>query len=118
MCSIRTAEIMTHRRTMSLRQHILAINGFGPGLQALFGARLKEARRQTDLTQSALAESAGLMRQYVAKIERAPINAALATMVAVTRIQSMAVGGMLQLQDPPKKIAPNQIIPLAASACT
>jgi DNA-binding XRE family transcriptional regulator len=102
MCGMRTAEIMTHRQTMSLRQHILAINGSGPGLQALFGARLKEARRQTDLTQSALAESAGLM-QYVAKIERAPINAALATMVAATRIQSMAVGGMLQLQDPPKK---------------
>ena len=88
---------------MSLEQHIPATDGFEPGLQALFGARLKEARRQTDLTQSALAESAGLMRQYVAKIERAPINVALATMAAVARIQSVAVGGMLQLQVPSKK---------------
>jgi hypothetical protein len=103
MCSIRTAEIMTHRRTVSLEQHIPAADGFEPGPQALFGARVKEARRQTDLTQTALAESAVLRRQYVAKIVRAPINVALATMAAVTRIQSMAVGGMLHLQVPPKK---------------
>ena len=59
-------------------------------------------RRGADLTRTALAESAG-WRQYVAKIDRAPINAALATMATITRIQSMAVGGMLQSQDPPKK---------------
>jgi DNA-binding XRE family transcriptional regulator len=94
---------VTHPPTKSLKQHILAMNGFGHGLQAVFGARLKEARREADLTQTALAESAGLRRQYVAEIERAPINAALATIAPVTRIQSMAVGGMLQLQVPPKK---------------
>ena len=103
---------------MSLEQHIPATEEFAPVLQSLFGTGLKQARRQTDLTQTALAESAGLRRQYVAKIERAPINAALATMAAVTRIQSVAVGGMLQLQVPPEKIASNQIIPLAAPACT
>jgi DNA-binding XRE family transcriptional regulator len=117
MCRIRTPKIITQRRTMSLEQHISAIDGFEPGLQALFGSRLKETRRQTDLTQTALAESAGLRRQYAAKIKRAAINAALATMAAVTRIQSVAVGGMLQIQVP-QKIASNQIIPLAAPACT
>jgi hypothetical protein len=94
---------MTHHETMSPKQYILTINGFEPGLLALFCTRSKEARRQTDLTQSALAESAVLRRQYIAKIVRAPINVALATMAAVTPIQSTAVGGMLQLQVPPKK---------------
>jgi DNA-binding XRE family transcriptional regulator len=99
---------MTHRQTMSPKQHILAINGFEPGRQALFGTRLKEARHQTDPTQTVLAESAVLMRQYVAKIERAPINPALATMAAVTRIQTVAGGGMLQLQVPQKNsVKPN-----------
>ena len=93
MCSIRTAEIVTQRGTMSLEQHIPATDGFEPSLQSLFGTRLKQARREADLPQTALAESAGLRRQYVAKIERGPINAASATMAAVTRIQSMAVGG-------------------------
>jgi DNA-binding XRE family transcriptional regulator len=99
---------MTHRQTMSPKQHILAINGFESGLQALFGTRLQEARRQTDPTQTALAASARLTRHYVTKIERAPISAALATIVAVTRIQTVAVGGMLQLQVPQKNsVKPN-----------
>ena len=69
MCSIRTAKIVTHRRTMSIEQYVAAIDGFGPSLQALFGTRLKEARRKADLTQTTLAKLAWLTRQYVAKID-------------------------------------------------
>jgi transcriptional regulator with XRE-family HTH domain len=88
---------------MSLEKHIPATDGFEPGLPALFGATLKEARREADLTQTAVAESARLTRQYVAKIERAPINAPLVTMAAVARVPAMEAGDMLQLQVPPKK---------------
>ena len=80
---------------MSLEQHIPATDGFEPGLPALFGLKLTEARREANLTPSARAESAELMVHYVAKIVHDPINPALATMAAVTRVQSMAV--------PPKK---------------
>jgi DNA-binding XRE family transcriptional regulator len=86
---------MTHRQTVSPKQHILATDGFEPGLPALFGLKLKEARREASLTPSARAESAELMRHYVAKIVHDPINPALATMASVARVQSMAV--------PPKK---------------
>jgi hypothetical protein len=80
---------------MSLQQHIAATDGFKPGLPSLFGARVKEARREANLTPSARAKSAVVMRHYVAKIEYDPNNPALATMAAVTCVQSMAV--------PPKK---------------
>jgi DNA-binding XRE family transcriptional regulator len=103
MCSIRTAEIMTQRGTMSLEQHIPTTEEFAPILQSLFGTGLKQARREANLPQTALAESAGLRRQYVAKIERGPINAASATMAAVTRIQSMAVGGCAHYRAHQKK---------------
>ena len=80
---------------MSLEQHIAATDGFEPGLPAVFGLKLKKARREANLTPNARAESAELMRHYVAKIVHGRISPALTTMAAVTRVQSMAV--------PPKK---------------
>jgi len=103
MCRIRTAEIVTHYPTMSLKQHAPATAALGSVRQTLFGARLKEPRRETDLTHSALAESPRVTRRYVAKIERASVKPALVAIAAVTRVQSMVVADMLQLSAPPEK---------------
>jgi transcriptional regulator with XRE-family HTH domain len=61
------------------------------------------ARHKAKLTQAALAESAGLTQQYVAKIEAGQINPTLATMAAVARVLDMEIGDMLRLAGPPTK---------------
>jgi len=102
---------------MSLEQHIPATDGFELDLQALFGARLKEARRQTDPTQTALAASTGLMRQYVTKFGRpqsVPLWRPWSQSHASKAWQSAACSNYRFH----KKIASNQINPLAPPACT
>jgi transcriptional regulator with XRE-family HTH domain len=69
-------------------------------LQARFGKILREARRNAGLTQSALADMAGLTQQYVAKIEAGQINPTLATMASVAGVLDLDVGDMLRPTDP------------------
>lgn len=78
-------------------------DGSRPHLQTRFGERLREARQKAKLTQAALAESAGLTQQYVAKIETGRINPTLATMAAVARVLGTEIGDMLRLAGPPTK---------------
>jgi transcriptional regulator with XRE-family HTH domain len=79
------------------------IDGSRPDLQTRFGERLREARHKAKLTQAALAESAGLTQQYVAKIEAGQINPTFATMAAVARVLGTEIGDMLRLASPPTK---------------
>jgi transcriptional regulator with XRE-family HTH domain len=79
------------------------VDGSRPDLQTRFGERLREARQKAKLTQAALAESAGLTQQYVAKIEAGQINPTLATMAAVARVLGTEIGDMLCLAGPPTK---------------
>jgi transcriptional regulator with XRE-family HTH domain len=78
-------------------------DGARPDLQTRFGERLREARHKAKLTQAALADSAGLTQQYVAKIEAAQINPTLATMAAIARVLGTEIGDMLRLAGPPTK---------------
>jgi transcriptional regulator with XRE-family HTH domain len=79
------------------------IDGSRPDLQTRFGEKLREARHKAKLTQAALAESAGLTQQYVAKIEAGQINPTFATMAAVARVLGTEIGDMLRLASPPTK---------------
>ena len=51
----------------------------------LFGERLRELRTERDLSQEALAELAGLDRNYIGQIERAERNAALVNIVQIAK---------------------------------
>lgn len=70
-----------------------------PGLQAHFGTTLRKARGEAGLTQTALADLAGMSQQYIAKIEAGQINPTLATMEAIAMALHLDVGNMLTRSD-------------------
>ena len=92
--------MMSSERDVTQSSHA---DGTRPDLQTRFGERLREARHKAKLTQAALAESAGLTQQYVAKIEAGQINPTLATMAAVARVLGTEIGDMLSLAGLPTK---------------
>ena len=51
----------------------------------LFGERLRELRTERELSQEALAELAGLDRNYIGQIERAERNVALVNIVRIAK---------------------------------
>ncbi|QZP09855.1 helix-turn-helix domain-containing protein [Caenibius sp. WL] len=62
----------------------------------IFARRLREARRETGLTQARLAELAGLDRTYISHLERGVANPSLAKMVQLARIVGKSVADLLR----------------------
>jgi transcriptional regulator with XRE-family HTH domain len=60
----------------------------------LFGERLRELRTERDLSQEALAELAGLDRNYIGQIERAERNVALVNIVRIAKALETEPGAL------------------------
>lgn len=58
----------------------------------LFGERLRELRRERNLSQEHLAELAGLDRNYIGQIERAERNVALVNIVRIAKALEVEPG--------------------------
>lgn len=58
----------------------------------LFGERLRELRTERNLSQEALAELAGLDRNYIGQIERAERNVALVNIVRIAKALEIEPG--------------------------
>jgi transcriptional regulator with XRE-family HTH domain len=58
----------------------------------IFGERLRELRTERDLSQEALAELAGLDRNYIGQIERAERNVALVNIVRIAKALEVEPG--------------------------
>lgn len=72
------------------------INPAMPTELDIFARRLREARRETGLTQARLAELAGLDRTYISHLERGVANPSLAKMVQLARIVGKSVADLLR----------------------
>jgi transcriptional regulator with XRE-family HTH domain len=64
-------------------------------LVAIFGANLKFARLEMGLTQAQLAEQAGLLQQYVSRLESGKQNVTLTTAQALAKVVGRDVSAML-----------------------
>lgn len=58
------------------------------------GARLKEARKKKRLTLDALAETCGVTKGYLSKLERDQVNASVASLVRVCAALDVPVGSL------------------------
>jgi transcriptional regulator with XRE-family HTH domain len=67
---------------------------------ATFGANLKAARLKMGLTQTELAEAAGLLQQYVSRVEQGRQNVTLTTARTLARVVNRDVRTLLT---PPRK---------------
>jgi transcriptional regulator with XRE-family HTH domain len=65
-------------------------------LVAVFGANLKAARLKQGLTQTQLAERAGLLQQYVSLVEAGKQNVTLTTAQTLARVVHQNVSEMLR----------------------
>lgn len=64
-------------------------------LVAIFGANLKAARLKAGLTQTELAERAGLLQQYVSLVESGKQNVTLTTAQALAKVVDRDVRTLL-----------------------
>ncbi|HEU4702567.1 MAG TPA: helix-turn-helix transcriptional regulator [Conexibacter sp.] len=66
-----------------------------PSPKSVFGRVLRRIRRERDLSQEALAHSAGLARNHVSELERARRDPGLATVVQIADALNMGVGELM-----------------------
>ncbi|HEV2890455.1 MAG TPA: helix-turn-helix transcriptional regulator [Frankiaceae bacterium] len=67
----------------------------------VFGARLREFRRRQKLTQSDIAERAGVSLMYVSQIERGLRNPTLAVVVRLAHAVDVTACDLISGVDPP-----------------
>ncbi|QZP08977.1 helix-turn-helix transcriptional regulator [Caenibius sp. WL] len=67
-----------------------------PTEQHIFARRLREARRESGLTQARLAELSGLDRTYISHLERGLANPSLLKMSQLARIVGKSVADLLR----------------------
>ena len=65
----------------------------------VFGRALRRARRERDLSQEALARSAGIAPNHVSELERARKDPRLTTLVQLADALEMGVGELLRPLD-------------------
>ncbi len=63
--------------------------------KSVFGRVLRRVRRERDLSQEALAASAGLARNHVSELERARRDPGLVTIVQLADALEMGVGDLM-----------------------
>lgn len=64
-------------------------------LEVRFGAKLRQIRKENDVSQEALAEKAGLTRSYIGRIDRGMINVSLATLYKLADALEVTPGELL-----------------------
>jgi transcriptional regulator with XRE-family HTH domain len=70
-----------------------------PSSKSVFGLVLRRIRRERDLSQEALAASAGLARNHVSELERARRDPSLATIVQLADALKMTMAELMRLFD-------------------
>jgi DNA-binding XRE family transcriptional regulator len=72
-------------------------------LLALFGANLRAARLKSGLTQTQLAEQAGLLQQYVSLVESGKQNVTLTTALSFARVVGLELIDLLHRPKSPTR---------------
>jgi transcriptional regulator with XRE-family HTH domain len=67
-----------------------------PDVLARFGARLRELRAETGLSQEAFAAKCGLDRTYISGIERGQRNVSLRNIERIARFLGISVSDLLE----------------------
>jgi len=70
-----------------------------PSPKSVFGLVLRRIRRERDLSQEALAASAGLARNHVSELERARRDPSLATIVQLADALNMTMAELMRRFD-------------------
>lgn len=70
-----------------------------PSPKSVFGLVLRRIRRERDLSQEALAASAGLARNHVSELERARRDPSLATIVQLADALNMTMAELMKRFD-------------------
>jgi transcriptional regulator with XRE-family HTH domain len=82
---------------MSRRIRVTAPDGARPAV--LIGAKLRNARQLRGLTLDRVAQSAGLTKGFVSRLERDDVSPSVASLVAVCEVLGLRVGDLF---DPPR----------------
>ena len=90
---------MTTRTARTPRPTVVRAPADRPGTLVRIGARLRAARQARSLTIAQVAESAGLTKGFVSRLERDDVSPSVASLVTVCEVLGLRVG---ELFDPPE----------------